>query len=505
MGSSSKLLFLSMTMLSLLLSRCHGYTTFGFSIHHRFSDQVKGILGTQGLPQIGTPQYYAAMAHRDRLFHGRRLAAGDRKPPLTFAAGNDTVDIPAFGSLHFANVSVGTPPLWFLVALDTGSDLFWVPCNCSSCVRGIETQNGKIDFNIYDIDQSSTSKKVLCNSSLCGEQKQCSSSSSSCQYQVDYLSADTSSKGFLVEDVLHLITDDDQTKDANARITLGCGQIETGTFLNGAAPNGLFGLGMENMSVPSVLAKQGLTSNSFSMCFGSDGFGKITFGDSGSSDQGKTPFTVGASHPTYNITITQIILGGNAADVEFYAIFDSGTSYTYLNDPAYSQIAEKFDSLMKAPRHSSQSTSDLPFEYCYDTSPNQSVEVPELNLTMKGGDDYPVMEPTITVSNGIAEMICLAIVKSNTVNIIGQNFMTGYRIVFDRDNMNLGWKQSNCYDDVLTSTLPANKSHSPAISPAEAANPTVTSDPLRNSGKLSPSRSSRIKPIFALMIVLFLL
>lgn len=47
-------------------------------------------------------------------------------------------------SLHFANVSVGTPPLWFMVALDTGSDLFWLPCNCTSCVRGLKTQSGKV-------------------------------------------------------------------------------------------------------------------------------------------------------------------------------------------------------------------------------------------------------------------------------------------------------------------------------------------------------------------------
>lgn len=44
-------------------------------------------------------------------------------------------------SLHFANVSVGTPPLSFLVALDTGSDLFWLPCNCTKCVRAIGISN----------------------------------------------------------------------------------------------------------------------------------------------------------------------------------------------------------------------------------------------------------------------------------------------------------------------------------------------------------------------------
>lgn len=61
--------------------------------------------------------------------------------------------------------------------------------------------------------------------------------------------------------------------------------------MNGAAPNGLFGLGMDNISVPSTLASKGLAANSFSMCFGGDGIGRIVFGDKGtSSDQGETPF-----------------------------------------------------------------------------------------------------------------------------------------------------------------------------------------------------------------------
>lgn len=50
-------------------------------------------------------------------------------------------------SLHYANVTVGTPPQWFLVALDTGSDLFWLPCNCNStCVRSMETDQGEVKY-----------------------------------------------------------------------------------------------------------------------------------------------------------------------------------------------------------------------------------------------------------------------------------------------------------------------------------------------------------------------
>lgn len=72
-----------------------------------------------------------------------------------------------------------------------------------------------------------------------------------------------------------------------------CGKDQSGAFLNSAAPNGLFGLGIENVSVPSILANEGLTSNSFSLCFGRHGMGRIEFGDKGSPDQSETPFNLG--------------------------------------------------------------------------------------------------------------------------------------------------------------------------------------------------------------------
>lgn len=81
-----------------------------------------------------------------------------------------------------------------------------------------------------------------------------------------------------------------QTYDLDVLLYCSCGQVQTGSFLDGAAPNGLFGLGMDNISVPSMLAKENLASNAFSMCFAFDGIGKIRFGDKGSSDQGETPF-----------------------------------------------------------------------------------------------------------------------------------------------------------------------------------------------------------------------
>ncbi|XP_056170049.1 aspartyl protease family protein 1-like [Syzygium oleosum] len=493
---------------------CDGAGTFGFDVHHRSSGTVKAMLaaaGEDGLPEAGSLGYYAAMAHRDRLAHGRRLAASAAevdRVPITFDGGNDTYRIKWLGYLHYADVSVGTPSLSFLVALDTGSDLFWIPCDCSiNCVHGLKLSNGQeIDFNIYSPDASSSSTLVPCSGGLCRQQFRCSATHNQCPYQVVYVSNGTSSTGILVEDVLHMTSDDNRSKVVTAQITFGCGLIQTGSFLEGGAPNGLFGLGMNNISVPSILAKDGLAANSFSMCFGHDGIGRISFGDKGSSNQGETPFIVSQSHPAYNITVTQVIVGEEIHDLEFSAIFDSGTSFTYLNDPAYTLISKAFDSSVQEKRHSSDPT--IPFEYCYDPRTNQSLShTPVLNLTMKGGDSFYVTEPVELISVLGGHVYCLAVVKSGNLNIIGQNFMTGYRVVFDRERMVLGWKPSNCYDVNDTSMLPVNPKNTSAIPPSVAFNPEATKssgDNNRDSAVSPPmlSYSWHLRPFTCLLITL---
>ncbi|KAK1432612.1 hypothetical protein QVD17_09510 [Tagetes erecta] len=482
MGLYCNLILLLVVVSSRLID---GFGTFGFDIHHRYSDQVKGILDIDDhhLPQIGSLHYYSAMSQRDRIFHRRRLAV---ESSLAFSDGNDTYQLPSLGFLHYANVSVGTPSLWFLVALDTGSDLFWIPCDCRSCVKGLVTRTGRqLDFNIYSPNTSTTSQRVPCDSSACRLRKQCSARPDICPYQVNYLSSNTSSTGILIEDNLHLITEEVSQKTVDAKIKFGCGMIQTGSFLDGAAPNGLFGLGIENISVPSTLASSGLTANSFSMCFGPDGAGRINFGDKGSSGQGETPINLDTPHRTYNISMTQVIVGDNVTDVNFTAIFDTGTSFTYLNDPAYKIITETFASQTEETR--SQPSSDLPFDYCYDLSPNQqSFEAPLLNLTMKGGDQFPVTNPFVLVplDNG-GSMFCLGIVKSEDVNIIGQNFMTGYRVVFDREKNILGWKASNCYNAIESQTLPISPRTSPSGSPSMSVGPEATA----TNGSPNPSQA----------------
>ncbi|MBA0608215.1 hypothetical protein Godav_020457 [Gossypium davidsonii] len=453
-------------------------------MHHRFSEPVKNWSNSTGKlshwPLKDSFEYYAVLAHRDRLLRGRKLSGANTT--LSFADGNFTFQINSLGFLHYTTVQLGTPGVKFMVALDTGSDLFWVPCDCTKCAPTEGTvYASKLNclsntlfiysatFALHGDGEvgSSTSKKVTCSSSLCAQRNQCLGTFSNCPYMVSYMSAQTSTSGILVEDVLHLTTEDGHPDSVEAYVTFGCGQVQSGSFLDVAAPNGLFGLGMEKIAVPSILSQEGLTADSFSMCFGDDGTGRISFGDKGSPDQEETPFNLNPSHPTYNVTVTQIRVGTTLIDGGFTALFDSGTSFTYLVDPTYSNLAVNFHSQTRDSRRPPDSR--IPFEYCYDMSPDANASlIPSMSLTMKGGSHFPVYDPIIVISTQSKLVYCLAVVKSTELNIIGQNFMTGYRVVFDRERFVLGWKKFDCYDIEETNTS-EEEQHPVSAPPAVAA------------------------------------
>ncbi|KAJ3679906.1 hypothetical protein LUZ60_016184 [Juncus effusus] len=444
--------------------------TLGLDIHHRFSAPVRrwaessGKQLPGGWPETGSPEYYSALAGHDlagAVLSGS--ADGGTSPWLTFSEGNATLKVNSLGFLYYSLVTIGTPSTTFLVALDTGSDLFWLPCDCSSCApASLYTESETL---YYDPNMSKTSQRLPCKSDFCEVRNGCSESK--CPYKIVYVSADTSSSGFLVEDVLYLTTEDERSEIVQAPIIFGCGEVQTGSFLDTAAPNGLLGLGLDKISVPSLLSEKGLIANSFSMCFGKDGFGRISFGDRGTADQMETDLHVYPNHPTYNITINGASVGNVYEDFEFNTLFDTGTSFTYLADPAYTFLTENFNRQIEAARRAPDSR--IPFDYCYDMSSNDTsmIQTPNISLKTESGSLFPVNLPGLVISIQENEYVyCLALVKSNGLNIIGQNFMAGLRVVFDRERKILGWKKFNCYDVEDSNPLPVNprnNSQSPSV------------------------------------------
>nr|KJB49161.1 hypothetical protein B456_008G103400 [Gossypium raimondii] len=303
------------------------------------------------------------------------------------------------------------------------------------------------DLSEYRPSGSSSSRHVPCSHQLCESSLNCKSSKQQCPYTIDYYTENTSSSGLLVEDTLHLASVDDHKLNTSvqASVIIGCGMKQSGGYLDGVAPDGLMGLGPGEISVPSVLAKAGLIRNSFSMCFDDEDSGRIYFGDKGPPTQESTHFLPSdGKYETYIVGVEACCIGNSCLkQMGFSAVVDSGTSFTFLPNEVYERIAKEFDRQINA---TITSYPGYPWKYCYKSSSEELPKVPHLKLVFPLNNSFVVFNPVFVVYGiqGISGF-CLAVQPmEGDVGTIGQNFMTGYRMVFDREKMKLGWSPSNC-------------------------------------------------------------
>lgn len=125
-------------VMAVLLVKCVVGVAFSSRLIHRFSDESKALRvsrkgGESGSwPERKSMEYYKMLVAND--VQRQKMKLGSRYQFLfpsegsrAFSLGND------FGWLHYTWIDVGTPNVSFLVALDSGSDLLWVPCDCIQC------------------------------------------------------------------------------------------------------------------------------------------------------------------------------------------------------------------------------------------------------------------------------------------------------------------------------------------------------------------------------------
>ncbi|CAL9063381.1 unnamed protein product, partial [Musa banksii] len=342
--------------------------------------------------------------------------------PPTCSAPWDCKPSPPPLGLPYAFLKLGTPNVTFLVALDTGSDLFWVPCDCHQCAVA------KFDCSLYS---SLTMTRLVClpMARVFGvfvyldAYVSCYELKLQQNFEFDIYST--------IEDVPYLMTEDETPRIVEAPIVFGY-----------VAFNYYNHLRLECSA--DVEIKQAGAAQSFSMCFGDDGLGRINIGDKGSSDQQEAAFIINKAHsnPSFKINITGIAVGNKSTHMVFDAPVDSGTSFTALEDPIYKYIAKSFNAQAQVKRY--KTDPDSTFKYCYELSLNQtSILLPEINLTTHGGSVFPVSDPIIIFHGDTNQSIyCLAIVKISGISILRQNFLI--HVVFDRERLILGWKNSEC-------------------------------------------------------------
>ncbi|KAH6760190.1 Eukaryotic aspartyl protease family protein [Perilla frutescens var. hirtella] len=474
---------------------------------HRFSDEAKAHRDFRVFRNgaaVGAGAGGGFWPQRRSLEYYRRLLSSDverqtlklnpqfqflypSEGSATLPLGND------FGWLHYMWIDIGTPKVSFLVALDAGSDLFWVPCDCVQCAPLSSSYYSSLDkdLNEYIPSASSTSKTISCSHQLCEQGPNCPNPKQQCPYTINYYSDDTSTSGFLVEDVLHLLAgqSDVSNKSVKAPVIIGCGSKQTGGYLSGVAPDGLLGLGLGEISVASLLAKAGYIRNSFSLCFNEDDSGRLLFGDQGIADQQTTPFLpLDGKNLTYIVGVDACCIESSCLDnTNFQMLVDSGSSFTYLPEQIFEKVADDFDRQVNA----SKSTFEgYPWQYCYKSSSNGVPKLPSFTLKFATSKSFVVNNPVFVIYGTQGAVgFCLAVQPTDgDIGTIGQNFMTGYQIVFDREKFKLGWSRSNCKDLDYGDRAPLNPSGNNS-SPNSL--PTTAQQSAPNSHAIAPAVAGR--------------
>ncbi|KAJ0086353.1 hypothetical protein Patl1_08472 [Pistacia atlantica] len=466
---ANRLFILLVSLFSYLLFDGSAAVTFSSKLIHRFSDEAKarwisrggGASVADSWPNKKSVEYMEVLFGNDLKRQRMRVdlqSSNKSQYQLLFPShGSQTL---YFGNqfywLHYTWIDIGTPNVSFLVALDAGSNMLWVPCQCQQCaplsasyytsLRVLAIKILRFAYELilkwcslvfgasivqernlseYDPAASSSSKNLSCSNQLCKSRTNCNSLKDPCPYIAEYASEDTSSSGYLVEDVLHLasVSKHATQSSVQASVIIGCGRKQTGSYLDGAAPDGLMGLGTWRH------------------------FRRIFFGDQGPASQQSTPFLpIGEKYDTYFVEVESYCVGSSCLQQSgFQALVDSGSSFTFLPTDLYDKVVSKFDKLVTAKRIDLQGNS---WKNCYNASSEELHSIPNMRLIFTTNQSFVVHNHIYSFpENQGFTVFCLTVMPADgDFGIIGQNFLMGHLMVFDRENLKLGWSHSNCED-----------------------------------------------------------
>lgn len=363
--------------------------------------------------------------------------------PLWASNGNSS-NIPMGGStwptaIFWVEISVGTPPVYFPVAVDSGSgDLDIEGAGCDGCPT-IAPNNG------YDPTASSTSSPV-------------SPYNFSNTYQTCDLSDPTAPctiSGNLYSDKVSM------GGRGPVDIDLGAITKQTSNFDQFAEVCGVMGfLGSGKRSVFPQLVQAGFYDNVWAMCLheGSTSNGTLTLG--GIDPQlytGDIQYTPIVNTGYYSVNLNEITVAGTGLGVTQVAILDTGTNVLLLPDEAYSSMKTKFlkdCDQGKAYRGVCDQPADQTIfdDLCFELTAADIAAYPDITLELSG--EQGVVELAMTPSQYLllgdkraksATQSCLGVRPTGKGGflIIGDTTMQNYYLIFDNAQERIGWAPVN--------------------------------------------------------------
>ncbi|XP_009796952.2 aspartic proteinase CDR1-like, partial [Nicotiana sylvestris] len=344
--------------------------------------------------------------------------------------------------VYLINFSVGTPPKFQQVVVDTGSHINWIQCQpCVDCY--------KQDIPIFYPVNSSTFKPVSCQSPKCF-QNNCQGSQ--CVYFATYVSS-SYSFGDVATDTFTFYSANGEELSFPA-IVFGCAHRSKSTPVT-PMMSGLIGLGASPASLMSQIINPAF-GQKFSYCFvpfSLLGFpSKLTFGDNAwGPGSFFTPLIVKPSDVFYFLTLLGISVGEKKLELivnsstifqEGNIVIDSGTTYTSLPTPFYNQLETVVREAVEVEPWSDNSQSGTSLSLCYkDLDGN---DIPPLTLHFIGAD-VPLSKdnimPPMPNSDGLC---CLAFLPTENQPFFGNVAQSNFLVGYDLDKMIVSFKATDC-------------------------------------------------------------
>lgn len=299
---------------------------------------------------------------------------------------------------YLISLNLGTPRQIIQVYMDTGSDLTWVPCGNLSfdCIECDDYRNNKLIAS-FSPSYSSSSYRDSCSTPFCIDIHSSDNWYDSCTVagcSLSTLLKGTCSRpcpsfaytygegvvtGTLTRDTLRV---HGSSQDVTREIPKFCFGCVASTYRE---PIGIAGFGKGPLSLPSQL---GFLQKGFSHCFLPFKFANnpnisspLVVGDLAIASKDHLPFTPMLKSPMYPnyyyIGLESITVGNisgaaqvplSLREIDYLGnggmLIDSGTTYTHLPEPFYSQLLSVLQSIITYPR-AKEVEARSGFDLCY--------------------------------------------------------------------------------------------------------------------------------------------
>lgn len=370
--------------------------------------------------------------------------------------------------LYYTYILVGSPPKRYFLDMDTGSDLTWIQCDapCISCAKGANALYKPTRDNILP------SKDSLCMDVQRNQEAGYCESCQQCDYEIHYADQ-SSSLGVLARDELHLIMENGSWTNLN--VVFGCAYDQQGLLLNTLVKtDGILGLSRAEVSLPSQLARKGIINNVVGHCLTIDGGGGYMFlGDDFVPQWGMAWISMlnSPSMDFYHSAIVRMSYGSKLLSLgvpDSRIVFDSGSSYTYFLQQAYSDLVASLEEISGLGLIRDTSDQTLPICWKAEFPIRSVIDVKHFfkTLTLQFGSKWWIVstklqippEGYLIISN--KGNVCLGILDGSKVHdgstiILGDISLRGKLFIYDNVNQKIGWARSDCIKSRKFKTLPS--------------------------------------------------